>query len=85
MKKIWQATKQWLQRLSFRTGVILLAGCVPFYILSFVQLALPFSSTTKGILWIVFFGMAKLFQYAGLAILGAEGYKRLKARFKRSK
>ena len=27
--------KQWLQSLSFRTGVIVLLCCIPFYILSF--------------------------------------------------
>ncbi len=85
MKNIWQSIKQWLQRFSFRTGVIVLALCVPFYILSFAQMALPLSTTAKGVLWIVFFGLAKLFQYAGLAILGVEGYKRVKARLKRSK
>ncbi len=62
-----------------------MALCVPFYILSFAQMALPLSTTAKGVLWIVFFGLAKLFQYAGLAILGVEGYKRVKARLKRSK
>ncbi len=85
MNKIWQATKGWLQGLSFRTGVVVLAGCVPFYILSFAQMALPLSASTKGVLWIVFFGMAKLLQYTGLAILGVKGYKRLKARLKRAK
>ncbi len=63
----------------------MLALCVPFYILSFAQMALPLSTTAKGVLWIAFFGLAKLFQYAGLAILGVEGYKRVKARLKRSK
>ena len=70
--------KAWLQRLSFRTGVIVLASCVVFYILSFAQMALPISVTAKGVLWFVLFGMAKTTQYAGLAIVGIEGWKRIK-------
>lgn len=75
--------KKWLAGLSFRTGVIVTAMCVPFYILSFAQMALPISAGAKGVLWVVFFGMAKTFQYAGLTILGVEGWRRLKSRFKR--
>lgn len=41
-------------------------------------MALPISSTAKGILWTIFFGLAKCMQYAGLTILGTEGLKRLK-------
>ncbi|MGP1472530.1 MAG: hypothetical protein ACTTJN_03095 [Prevotella intermedia] len=72
----------WLKRLSFRTGVMVLAMCIPFYIASFAQFALPLSTATKGVLWAVFFGLAKAFQYSGLTILGVEGYKRLKAKLK---
>ena len=43
--------KHWLQSLSFRTGVIVLLCCIPFYILSFAQMLLPISVTAKGILW----------------------------------
>lgn len=64
----------WLKRLSFRTGVTVLAMCIPFYIASFAQFALPLSTATKGVLWAVFFGLAKAFQYSGLTILGVEGY-----------
>ncbi|UKK52195.1 hypothetical protein L6472_06340 [Prevotella sp. E13-17] len=71
--------RNWLQSLSFRTGVIVLLSCIPFYILSFAQMLLPISVTAKGILWTVLFGMAKTCQYGGLTILGVEGYKRLKA------
>ena len=46
--------KEWLQSLSFRTGVIVL------------------------------FGLAKTCQYGGLTILGVEGYKRLKNKFKKN-
>lgn len=80
-----QGIKQWLSKLSFRTGVIVLALCVPFYIMSFAQMALPISTEAKGVLWVVLFGLAKTFQYGGLTILGVEGWKRLKARFKKKR
>ena len=74
-----------LSNLSFRTGVIVLAMCVPFYVISFAQMALPISTSAKGVLWVIFFGLAKTAQYGGLTILGTEGYKRLKAYFKSRK
>ena len=77
--------KSKLQKLSFRTGVIVLLMCIPFYILSFVQVFFPVSTTTKGVLFTIFFGLAKSFQYGGIAILGKEGYKRVKGYFKRKK
>ncbi len=43
---------------------------------------LPVSAALKGTLWFWLFGFAKLFQYAGLAIIGVEGVKRLKMRRK---
>ena len=49
--------KEWLQSLSFRTGVIVLMCCIPFYILSFAQMLLPISTTAKGVLWAVLFGL----------------------------
>lgn len=57
--------------------------CIPFYILSFAQMLLPISPTLKGVLWTILFGLAKTCQYGGITILGVEGYKRLKERFKR--
>lgn len=77
--------QRFLSRLSFRTGVIVLAMCIPFYVISFAQAALPTSVATKGILWFVFFGLAKTCQYAGLAILGVEGWQRLKKFFRTRK
>ncbi len=74
--------REWLRSLSFRTGIITLAMCVPFYVLSFAQMLLPISVTAKGVLWTVFFGLAKTCQYGGLTILGVDGYKRLKDKFK---
>lgn len=74
-----KSVKELLARLSFRTGVIVLLCCIPCYLLSFAQMALPISAAAKGVLWFVLFGLAKTTQYAGLAILGAEGVKRIKA------
>ncbi|MFC2710148.1 hypothetical protein [Hoylesella oralis] len=79
MKKFFLALKQRLSKLSFRTGVIVLSMCIPFYILSFAQMLLPLSVEMKGMLWVIFFGLAKAFQYGGLTILGVEGWKRLRA------
>ncbi len=82
-KKALERVKLYLSRLSFRTGVIVLSSCVIFYILSFVSLALPISGVMRGVLWTIFFGMAKTTQYGGLAILGVEGVKRLREKFGR--
>jgi len=79
----FEAVKRWLQSLSFRTGVIVLLCCIPFYILSFAQMLLPISAAAKAALWTVLFGLAKTCQYGGLTILGVEGYKRLKRIIKR--
>ena len=83
--RIGHSIRTWLQSLSFRTGVIVLLCCIPFYILSFAQMLLPISAAAKGILWTVLFGMAKTCQYGGLTILGVEGYRRLKDMFRRKK
>ena len=72
-----------LARMSFRTGVIILSLCIPCYIISFAQMALPISVGIKGILWVVFFGLAKTFQYGGLTILGVEGIAKLKTFFRK--
>lgn len=91
MKQFWysvkEAIKNLLSKLSFRTGVIILISCVVFYILTFVQALLPLSTSTKGVLFIVFFGLAKTTQYTGLAIVGVQGWQRIKAyiRLKRKK
>ena len=85
MKEILLKIKESLQKLSFRTGVIVLLLCIPFYILSFAQAALPISVKAKGVLWVVLFGLAKTFQYGGITILGAEGVKRVKDFIKRKR
>jgi phosphoglycolate phosphatase len=84
-KQILGKIKTWLAGLSFRTGVIVLLSCIPFYILSFAQMALPISVEAKGVLLFILFGMAKTCQYGGLTILGVEGGRRLKAYFKKDK
>ena len=84
-KQILEKIKTRLAGLSFRTGVIVLLSCIPFYILSFAQMALPISVEAKGVLWFILFGMAKTCQYGGLTILGVEGVRRLKAYFKKDK
>lgn len=84
MKDRLQKIRLWLSSLSFRTGVIVLLSCIPCYILSFAQMALPISTGAKSVLWVILFGMAKTFQYGGLTILGVEGVKRLKQHFKKS-
>lgn len=84
-KAVVSRIKAWLSHLSFRTGVIILALCIPCYILSFAQMMLPISNTAKGVLWFILFGMAKTTQYTGLTIIGVEGWKRLKEWFKRDK
>jgi phosphoglycolate phosphatase len=84
MSKI-ERIKIWLKSLSFRTGVIVLLCCIPFYILSFAQMLLPISAAAKGVFWAILFGLAKTCQYGGLTILGVEGYNRVKDYLKRKK
>ena len=86
MKLILKKIQTWLQGLSFRTGVIVLLMCIPFYLLSFAQLAIPsqyLSIENKGVLFVILFGSAETCQYGGLTILGVEGYKRVKGWIKR--
>lgn len=75
--------KDWLASLSFKTGVVVICCSVLCYLLSFLQGLLPISLAFKGVLWVVFFGLAKTFQYGGLLILGKEGIRKLKARFRK--
>lgn len=77
--------KAYLAQFTFRQGVVVLVICVLCYIASAVQALLPFSAATKSVLFIIFFGMAKLTQYVGLAIVGVDGWRRIKEYFKRRK
>ena len=85
MLSIIGQVKNFLSRLSFRTGVVLVILCVICYIVSFAQMLLPISVAAKGVLWIVFFVFAKTFQYSALAVLGVEGVKRVKSWWKNRK
>ena len=85
MKNLLKKVKLWLQSLSFRTGVIVLLCCIPFYILSFAQMLLPISDAATGVLWTVLFGLAKTCQYGGITILGVDGYNRVKSYLRRRK
>lgn len=72
-----------LKRLSFKTGLAVAAVCCICYAISFGQMLLPISAAAKGVLWVVFFGLAKASQYASILILGKEGIKRLKSFFRK--
>lgn len=81
IKRVLEKIRFYLSRLSFRTGVIVLFFCIPFYAISFLVLLLPVSEVLRGALWALFFGLAKSAQYGGLTILGVEGVKRVKSWF----
>lgn len=78
IKKLSSRVVAYLKRLSPKIGMIMLSLCIPFYIISFAQMAFPISASVKGVLWFVFFGLAKTTQYSGLTILGVSGIKNLK-------
>lgn len=84
-RRVKSGVKEALAKLSFRQGVIVLIACLFFYVASFAQMLLPISASAKGVVWFVLFGLAKLTQYLGLAIVGVEGWRRIKAYFKRNK
>lgn len=79
--KYFIKTKKWLRSLSFRTGAIVALVCLLCYAVSFIQMLLPISIAAKGVLWTVFFGLAKTAQYSALLILGKTGIERLKKWF----
>lgn len=85
MKSVFRKIAGWLRRLSFRSGLIVLIFCVLCYALSFAQMILPISIELKGILWVVFFGLAKASQYTAILILGKEGIRKIKRYFKSNK
>lgn len=83
IKKLFSRVVAYLRRLSPRTGMSILILCIPFYIISFAQMALPISAALKGVLWFIFFGLAKTTQYTGLTILGVSGIKNLRGYIKK--
>ncbi len=78
MKQYFQRLLKWLSGLSMRTGMMVALCCALCYAISFLQFMLPISIETKGVLWIIFFGLAKTCQYSAIAILGKEGWRQLK-------
>lgn len=85
MKETMLKIKDWLAGLSFRTGVWVLLLCVVCYVISFAQALLPISVAWKSGLWVLFFGLAKTFQYSALLILGKEGWQRIKSYYSKKK
>ncbi len=83
MRKIFRKIRQFLSRLPFRTGVVVFSLCIPCYIFSFAQFALPGETESKIVLWALFFGLGQVFQYTGRIILGNDGFARLKRHFGR--
>lgn len=67
-----------LRQLSFRTGVIVLLTCIPFYLLVLVQPLLPLSASAKWTVGVTAFILARTFRYAGILIIGKEGLRRIK-------
>lgn len=82
MKRFLSIAVAYIRSLSFRTGVVVVAICVVCYGISFAQMLLPISTMAKGVLWFVFFGLAKTCQYTAVLILGKAGIERLRKIFK---
>ena len=79
MKELLVRLRLRLGRLSFRTGMWVLGFCVLWDATSFAQMLLPTPAWLKGVLWAVFYGLAKASQYTALLILGKAGWERLKS------
>ncbi len=84
MRQRFRKIKAWLSSLSYRTGLYVLAVCVLFYAVSFAQMLLPISVAAKGILWIIFFGLAKTAQYSALLILGKAGIESIRRKLRKN-
>ena len=80
-KRYLTQLKNWLAGLSFRTGICVLIACILCYAISFAQMLLPISVSAKGLIWTIFFGIAKATQYTALLILGKAGIDRVKKYF----
>ncbi|MDE7024345.1 MAG: hypothetical protein K2O88_00500 [Paramuribaculum sp.] len=85
MKATFARFRNWLAGLSFRSGLIVAGVCVLCYVISFAQMLLPISVGAKSVLWVIFYGFAKAFQYTAIAILGKSGIQRIRQRFKPNK
>lgn len=84
LKRYIEKLRLWLGTLSFRTGVICGCVCVTCYVLSFAQMLLPISVAAKGVLWAVFYGLAKASQYSAIFILGKKGLERVRGYLRRA-
>ena len=49
-------------------------------LISEIQAFLPLDKSTKGILFVTFFGLAKVFQYSAIAVLGVKGWQKFKTK-----
>ncbi len=74
--------KRWLASLSYKTGISVAIVCVICYVVSFAQMLLPVSAAAKGVLWFVFFGLAKTAQYSAILILGKSGIESIRRKFR---
>lgn len=79
MNRFFTKAAEYFKSLSFRTGAIVAVICAICYAVSFAQMLLPISTTAKGVLWFIFFGLAKTCQYTAILILGKAGVQRLRA------
>ena len=77
--------KTFFKGLSTRTGIVLLVICLLLYAASAIQAFLPLDKSTKGILFVTFFGLAKVFQYSAIAVLGVKGWQAIKAKMRLKK
>lgn len=84
IRDIFKKVRAWLASLSFRTGIFVLGACALFYVISFAQMLLPISVGAKGVLWVIFFGLAKTAQYSALLILGKAGLESLRRKLKKA-
>ena len=84
-KELFERFKQWLSRLSFRTGLIVFGAGIAFQLASFVPMLSDISAQLKGVIWFWMFGAGKAAQYSGLTIMGVEGIKGLRNYFKKRK
>ena len=72
--------KKFFKGLSIRTGIILLIICVLLYVVALIQPLLPISKVAKAIIFATSFGLAKIFQYSAIAVLGVKGWQILKTK-----
>ena len=83
MKLSESKSVRYLRSLSFKTGAIVAAICGICYVISFAQMLLPIPTVMKGVLWVIFFGLAKACQYTAILILGKAGVERIRNMRKR--